>query len=57
MARVLGAQEGLRGMGYLWTCSTRDSQGRKGDYSSVGRAWHKIGIHLLNTILGFYIGK
>lgn len=57
MARALGAQEGLRGMGYLWTYSIRDSQGRRGGYSSVDRAWHKIGIHILNTILGFYIGK
>lgn len=57
MARALGAQEGLRGMGYLWTYSIRDSQGRRGAYSSVDRAWHKIGIHILNNILGFYIGK
>ena len=57
MARVLGAQEGLRGMGHLWTCSIRDSQVRRGVRSSVSTdrvadgAWHRIGTHILNIIL------
>lgn len=34
MARILGAMEGLRGMGHLWTCSVRDSQGGRGRGSS-----------------------
>lgn len=35
MARILGAGEGLRGMGHLWTWAVRDSQGRRGRWSSI----------------------
>lgn len=53
MARILGAGEGLRGMGHLWTWAVRDSQGRRGRWSSfsmgqgLAENWHGIGIHIV----------